>query len=156
MSIPIPIAGLALSVGSSFLQAGMQSQMSNAQTRVMNDQLKLDIENERIKGMQDANDRQEEYLRNESANRVAASVATGGGRNMSYDQGIAKYNKKVAGRDLQTMQFNTDNRIARTRYQISVNRWNNQMTRVAAFGTAASDSLASVGGYMQRPKGLLE
>lgn len=135
---------LALQIGASFLQAGLTSAVAKGQQDVANEQLKADMRNERIKGMQDANARQEEYLRNESANRVAASAAVGGGRNMSYAQGIAPYNKEVAGRDLATIGYNTDQRIARGRYQIRVNRYNTRAETFAAYGTAAADSMRSV------------
>lgn len=140
---------LALQIGASFLQAGMTSAVSNAQTKAVNEQLKFDIKNERIKGMQDASARQEEYLRNESANRVAAAAAVGGGRNLSYEQGIAPYNKEVARRDLATIGFNTDQRIGRARYQIRVNRFNSRLETAAAYGTAAADSMRAVANTIQ-------
>ena len=104
---------LALQIGASFLQAGITSAVAKGQASAANQQLRVDMRNERIKGMQDANARQEEYLRNESANRVAASAAVGGGRNISFNQGVSPYNKEVARRDLQTLGYNTDQRIAR-------------------------------------------
>lgn len=140
---------LALQIGASFLQAGMTSAVSNAQTKAVNEQIKADIRNERIKGMQDASARQEEYLRNESANRVAAAAAIGGGRNLSYEQGIVPYNKEVARRDLATIGYNTDQRIARARYQIRVNRFNSRLETAAAYGTAAADSMRAVANTMQ-------
>lgn len=141
---------LDLQIGASFLQAGMTSAVSNAQTKAVNEQIKADIRNERIKGMQDASARQEEYLRNESANRVAAAAAVGGGgRNLSYEQGIAPYNKEVARRDLATIGFNTDQRIGRARYQIRVNRFNSRLETAAAYGTAAADSMRAVANTIQ-------
>lgn len=152
----LPLFGLVLSVGSSFLQASQQAQMAKYQADVQNQQLRVEMENERIKGMQEGNARQEEYLRNESSNRVASAVATGGGRNISYEQGIAPYNKGVVQRDMQTMGFNTGQRISRSKYQIKVNSWNSKAESAAAYTGAVADSLSAVGSYMSRPGGLLE
>lgn len=148
MSFPaLPLIGLGLTAGSSFLTAGAQAQAANAQAQVANDQLKIDMENERIKGMQEASARQEEYLRNESANRVAAA-ALGGGINISYDQGIQPYNKKVMQRDLQTMGFNNEQTRLRMVHQIRVNKWNAKSQARAGFISAAADTVSAVGGYV--------
>lgn len=142
-----PIVGLGLSVGASFLQAGMQSSMAKAQAKAANEQLKIDMENERIRGMQEANARQEEYLRNESANRVVVA-ASGAGQSMSYDQGIAPYNKEVARRDLQTMGFNTGQAVSRMGYQIRVNKANAANASRAAWLSAGADAAGTIGGAM--------
>lgn len=151
-----PLIGLGLSIGASFLTASMQAGQAQAQAQVQNDQIRVDRENERIRGMQEQNARQEEYLRNTSSNRVAAALSTGGGANMSYDQGIAPYNKGVARRDLQTMAFNTGQKIARSSFEIKVNKWNAKSAGQAAWTGAVADSIGSVGTFMSRPGGLLE
>lgn len=149
MSFPaLPLIGLGLSVGGSFLQAGSAASAAKAETKIANAQLKMDIENERIRGMQEASNRQEEYLRNESANRVAAAAGTGGGINISYEQGIAPWNKKVAVRDMSIIGFNTGQRIGRLRHQIKVNKWSAQSQARAAYVGAAADALGSVGGFL--------
>ena len=140
---------LGLQIGASFLQAGITSAVAKGQASAANQQLRVDMRNERIKGMQDANARQEEYLRNESANRVAASAAVGGGRNISFDQGVSPYNKEVARRDLQTLGYNTDQRIARGKYQIRVNRYNARAESIAAYGTATADSMRATASALE-------
>lgn len=156
MSVPLlPLIGLGLTVGGSFLQAGMAASMANAQAQVANQQLKVDMENERIKGMQEANARQEEYLRNEGSNR-AAVAASGTGRNISFEQGLGPYNKKVAARDIQTIGFNTGQKVARMGYEIRVNRANARNAATSAYVGAAADSIGAVGGYLvSNPSGLL-
>ena len=140
---------LGLQIGASFLQAGITSAVAKGQASAANQQLRVDMRNERIKGMQDANARQEEYLRNESANRVAASAAVGGGRNISFNQGVSPYNKEVARRDLQTLGYNTDQRIARGKYQIGVNRYNARAESIAAYGTATADSMRATASALE-------
>ena len=157
MSFPaLPLIGLGLSIGGSFLQASQTAGMANAQAKVANDQLKIDMANEKIRASQEQNLRQEQYLRAEASNRVAAAVGTGGGTNISYEKGIAPYNKGVARRDLQTSAFNSGQRIMRSKYQIGVNKWNAKAEGRAAYVGAAADSLGSIGSYMSRPGGLLE
>lgn len=151
----LPLIGLGLSVGSSFLTASMQAGAAKAEAKVANEQLKVDRENERIRGMQEQNERQESYLRAAASNRVAVA-ASGAGRSMSYEQGISPYNKGVAARDLQTMGFNTGQKVARMGYEIRVNKWNAKSAARSAYVGAAADSLGSIGTFMQRPGGLLE
>lgn len=151
----LPILGLVISAGASFLQAGMQAQMAKGQAQVANQQLKYDMENERIKGMQEGTARQEAYLRDEATNRVAVAAATGGGRNISFEQGVGVYNKDVMGRDIDTLRYNSGAKIGRMRYEIAVNRYNAKAQSRAAFIGAASDVAGSVGSYVSRPGGLL-
>lgn len=151
----LPILGLVLSAGTSFLQASMGAQAADNAAKVQNEQIKIDMANERIKGMQEGSKRHEEYLRNESANRVASAAATGGGTNMSYEQGIAPYNKGVAGRDMATMAFNTGQKIGRMKYEIKVNRYNAQAQARAGYIGAVGDTAGAIGSYLQRPGGLL-
>jgi hypothetical protein len=150
-----PVVGLGMSIGASFLQARSTAAAARAEARVMNDQLKIDRENERIRGMQEANARQEEYLRLASSNRVAVA-ASGAGRSMSFEQGIDPSNKRVMGRDLETMAFNTGQRVGRISDQIRVNRWNAKSTARAAYTSAFGQSLSAVGSFLGRPGGPLE
>lgn len=151
----LPILGLAISAGSSLISAGMQSAMAKGQAEVAKEQLKYDMENERIKGMQEGTARQEAYLRDESTNRVAIAAGMGGGRNVSYEQGIGPYNKDVMGRDIDTLRYNSAAKIGRMRYEIGVTRYNAEAQSRAAWIGAASDVAGSVGSYLQRPGGLL-
>jgi hypothetical protein len=151
----LPVVGTGLSIGASFLQARSQAQMAKAQMQVENAQLKIDRENERIKGMQDANARQEEYLRNEAANR-AAMAASGVGIDLAYDDGLGGYNKRVAQRDLQSIDFNTGQRTGRISYQIRVNKANARNAATSAYIGAAANAAGAVGSLMSRPGGMLE
>jgi hypothetical protein len=151
----LPLIGLAISAGSSFLSAGMQASAARGQAEVAKQQLKYDMENERIKGMQEGTARQEEYLRNEASNRVAIAAATGGGRNMSYDQGLGVYNKDVMGRDIDTLRYNSSAKIGRMRYEIAVNNYNAKAASRSAFIGAAGDTAGALGSYLSRPGGLL-
>lgn len=157
------ILGLALSAGASFIQARAQAQAANAQMKFANEQLKFDMENERIRGMQEASNRQEEYLRNVGTNIVAASVATGGGRNFSYEQGIAPYNKEIARRDLATIGFNSQMERGRMALQIKANKFSAKVAGRNAYIGAAADTIGNIGSAMtsspeifkSRPGGLL-
>lgn len=156
MSLPLlPLIGLGFTAGASFLQAGMTASMANAQAQAANEQLRVDMENERIKGMQEANARQEEYLKNEASNRVAIA-SSGLSRNISYEQGLGPANKKVAARDIQTIDFNTGQRVGRMGYEIRVNRANARNAATSAYVGAAADTVGAVGGYLvSNPSGLL-
>lgn len=151
----LALFGLVLSVGASFVQARAQAQAMEAQMKFANQQLKFDMENERIRGMQEANNRQEEYLRNVGTNIVAASAATRGGRNYSYEQGIAPYNKEVARRDLATVDFNSGMERGRMALQIKANTYSAKLNSRNAYIGAVADSMGTIGSYMSRPGGLL-
>lgn len=148
-----PLIALGITAAGSLLQAGLTSYAGNQQMKAENAQLKMDMENERIAALSEQNKRQEEFLRLASANEVA--VAASGVSNFSYQQGIAPYNKEVAGRDIQTIGFNSRMRTDRMRYQIGVNRAGARTQTVAAFGTAAADIAGAGVGYLSRPGGLL-
>jgi hypothetical protein len=150
----IPIIGLALSVGASLVGAMMQGQMAQYQAEVMNNQLEVDATNERIKAANEENQRQEEYQRAEATNRVAIAVSTGG-RNYSYEQGVAPYNKTVMARDLGTIGFNSQMVQDRMAYQIKVNKWNANAESRSAMITGGVEAFSTIGSYMSRPGGLL-
>lgn len=151
----MPVIGLALSIGGSLLNGMMAAQSAQYQAEVQNQQLEVDRETTRIKAMTETNDRTEQYLRAESANRVAAAAAVLGGRNVSYEQGLQPYNKKVVGRDIANIGFNSRMEEDRMSYQIKVNKWNADVEGKSAMVTAFSDALGSIGSYMSRPGGLL-
>lgn len=143
--VTLMIAGVVISSGGSFLQANATAQAARQQAEVANDQLKVDIQNEKIRGMQEANNRQEEYLRNAATNRVVAAISSGGGTNLSYQQGIAPYNKKVMQRDLATVGFNSGQQVSRMRYQIGVNKFNAKAEGRSAYVGAVADTAANIG-----------
>jgi murein L,D-transpeptidase YcbB/YkuD len=151
----LPIIGIALSVVGSLVQASMSAQAAKYEAEVQNNQLKVDRENERIRGMQEENNRLETYKRLESTNRVASAVATLGGRNYSYEQGVAPYNKTVTMRDVATIGFNSQMEQDRMSYQIKVNKYNAKTTARMAMVGAVTDSLSTIGSYVSRPGGLL-
>jgi len=138
------LIGVALSIAGSFMQAQMQAQIAQQQAKIQAMQLKVEIENENIKSMADMNDRTTEWLRAESANKAAIS-ASGLGSNISYDQGIAPYNKKVAYTDLARRGFERDQVVGRKRFEIKVAQWEANTTARSAYMTAAADSLGAIG-----------
>lgn len=157
ISLTIMAIGAAASSAGSFMQANAQNQAIQAQTKLANQQLAIDMENERIKGLQEANDRQEEYLRNYGSNVVAASAAVNGGQNMSFDQGIAPYNKEVARRDMATTEFNTGMVRSRIASQIKANTYSAKMNRRNNMISAGVDTLGNFASIAtSRPESLLK
>lgn len=150
----LPIIGMVLQVAGSFVQASMTAKAAKYEAQVENEKLKIEMENERIKSMQEQSARQEEFLRNESANRVAIAVNSGGGRNYGYEQGLGVYNKTVAVRDIQNIDFNANQSIGMKGYQISVNKWGAKVKAKTAWTEAIIGGLSTIGGYMARPGGL--
>jgi len=148
-----PLIALGLTAAGSLLQAGFTSYAANQQMKAENAQLKIDMESERIAALNEQNKRQEEYLRLASANEVA--VAASGVSNFSYQQGIAPYNKEVAGRDIQSIGFNSRMRTDRMRYQIRVNKARARSETAGAFVTAGADIMGGGADYLSRPGGLL-
>lgn len=157
ISLTIMAIGAAASSAGSFMQANAQNQAIAAQTKLANQQLKIDMENERIKGLQEANDRQEDYLRNYGSNVVAASAAVGGGRNISFDQGIEPYNKEVARRDLATTDFNYGMSRSRMAMQIKANTMSSKVNRRNNMISAGVDTLGNFASIAtSRPESLLK
>lgn len=139
--------GAVIGAVGSLVQGVMGAQLANYQAKVANAQLKIDIENDKIRAASEENDRIEAYQRAESSNRVASAVLSGGGQNYSFDQGIAPYNKTVMARDVQTIGYNRDMEIGRKKYQIAVNKWGAKAEGTSSivggiFG--AVDSLAEI------------
>lgn len=151
----LPIIGLALSIGGSLINGVMQGAAAQRQAEIENKQLEVDRETERIRALQEGNDRQEQAFRAEATNKVAASIAAAGGRNYSYEQGIAPYNKQVVARDLATVGFNSTMEQGRMSYRIAVNSYQADMNSRMAMVGSFTDSLASVASFMSRPGGLL-
>ena len=133
-----PIVGVILtivgSLGTAFVQAGIARQQAKIEQR----QLAVEIENERIKGMGEANDRLAAFRADEAANRAALS-ATGVDVNYSYVQGIAPANRRVVARDIARLQFNTGQEVGRKKYEIAVAGWRSRTTTMSAFTQAGAD-----------------
>jgi hypothetical protein len=140
--------GMLLSVGSTMFEAYSTSQQAKYQAQVENQQLKIDMENERIRAMQEQSKRQEEYLKADSANRVA--VAFSGARNISFEQGLSVKNKKTAGYDMQTIGFNSQMEIGRKKYQIKVNKFDAKMTGRSAMIGGALESAGTVAAFAKQ------
>lgn len=138
------LLAIGLSIAGSFMQANAQASIAAQQAKIQQQQLKVEMENERIKALQETNDRLDEWMRAEATNR-AAIAASGVGQNISYDQGISVYNKKVAARDVGRSQFNAEQRIGRARYEIKVAKWKAKATAQSAYTTAFADSLGAIG-----------
>lgn len=138
------LIAVGLSIAGSFMQAQMQASIAAQQAAIQKQQLKVDIENERIRSMAETNDRMDEWMRAEAANRAAIS-ASGISQNISYEQGVAPYNKKVAARDVGRSQFNAEQRIGRARFEIQVANWRARTTARSAYTTAFADSLGAIG-----------
>ena len=144
-----PILGLVIGVIGSFAQYAMTSNMAKQQAIIEQRQLKTEIENERISAMQKTNDRLEELRKAEATNRAALS-ATGVSQNISYEEGISPYNKKVAYRDVERENFNSGQVIGRKKYEIAVAGWKAKATSRNALLTAGSEAIGAVGNYATR------
>ena len=152
----IGVLGLALSVAGSLVQGFLQAGAAQAQAEAENNQLKMDMRTERIRGMQEANDRRDQYLRAEATNRVAAAVSVGAlASNRSYTGAIAPNNKEVVGRDLATVQFNSAMEQDRMAYRIKVNEFEADTNGTLAIVGGFIDGFSQIGSYMSRPQGLL-
>jgi hypothetical protein len=152
----LAVIGLAVSLVGSLVQGVMAGQAAKLEAEVANEQLKMDIETNKIEAMHEQNNRTEDYMRREAANRVAVAAATGGfGSNVSYEQGIAPYNKTVWARDMATIGFNRDMTVGRKQYQIAANKVTAKATATSAMVGAAFDGFATIGSYVSRPGGLL-
>jgi hypothetical protein len=153
--------GAILGAAGSLVQGVMSAQAASAQAKVANEQLKIDMENDKIRAANEENDRIEMFQRAEGANAVASALAVGGGQNFSYQQGIQPFNKSVVARDVATIGYNKDMAVGRAKYQIAVNKFTakteGRMAMVSGlFG--AVDSLAGmkqVGSYKSTGGGLL-
>lgn len=155
-----PVFAVLGAVGT-LMQGMMQAQVAAQQAKIQNEQLKIDIENDRIKAAQEENDRIEMFQRAEASNIVASAVAVNGGRNYSFEQGIQPYNKTVAMRDVQSIGYNRDVMVGRRQYQIAVNKWEARANGSLAMAGAFTDAIGGlgdaipVGAYKSTPGGLL-
>lgn len=150
--------GAVIGAVGSLVQGVMGAQVANYQAKVANAQLKIDMENDRIRAAQEENDRIEMFQTAEQSNRVASAVMVGGGRNYSFDQGIAPFNKTVMARDVATIGYNRDMEVGRKKYQIAVNKWNAKAQATSSivggiFGAADSLSEIRVGQASYRSSG---
>jgi hypothetical protein len=144
-----PIIGIMLSVVGSLATAAMGAQVAKQQAVVEQSQLRVEIENERIKAIGATSDRLEELRKAEATNRAALSVA--GVENVSYAQGIAPYNQRVASRDVRRSDFNMGQEVGRKKYEISVAGWRAKTTAVSGFVQAGADIAGKVGSYIAGP-----
>ena len=144
-----PILGVIIGIVGSFAQAAMVGQQASAQAKIEQQQLKIEMENERISAMQKTNDRMEQF-RKEEASNLAALSATGLQTNLSYEQGIAPYNTKVAHRDMDREFFNSGQTVGRKKYEIAVAGWKAKTTSRNAFMTAGIESIGAIGSHIAK------
>lgn len=139
-----PILGIALSLAGSFLQAGMAAANAKTQAKIKEQQMKVEMENERIKSLSETNNRLEEAMRAEASNRAALS-ASGLDVNIAYEQAIEPYNKKVVNRDVRRQQYASDAKIANSKYNIKVAHAEAKATSRAAWAGAFADGFGAIG-----------
>lgn len=144
-----PIIGVVLGIVGSLASAAMTSQVARQQAKIEQQQLRTEIENERIKAIGDTTDRLLELNRAEATNRAALS-ASGVDTNFSYIYGIAPYNARVAQRDVGRLEFNAGQVIGRKKYEIAVAGWKAKTASRSAFIQAGIDSLGSIASYAAR------
>jgi len=147
-----PSIGLVLSVVGSLATAAMGAATARQQAKIEQEQLRVEMENERIKAMGDTNDRLEELRKAEATNRAALS-ATGVADNISYAQGIAPYNQRVAGRDVGRIDFNANQVVGRKKYEIAVAGWRAKTTAMSGFISAGASILNDVGTFAAKSYG---
>jgi len=138
------LLAIAASIAGSFMTAQAQANNAAVQAKIQKTQLKVEIENEKIKMMQQTNDRMEQYMREEATNRAALS-ASGLQNNISYDQAIAPYNKKVVKKDIMRSDFEGGQKVGNSRYRIKVASAEAAMTANSAYTTAFADSIGAIG-----------
>ena len=142
----LPIVGLVIGIAASFAQAAMTSQLAQNQAAIEQQQLRVEMENERISALGATNDRLEELRKAEASNRAALSAA--GVDNVSYVQAIAPYNARVAGRDIGNIGFNAGQQIGRKKYEIAVAGWRSRAEGRSAWTTAAATAAGDTGSYL--------
>jgi len=147
-----PIVGIILSVVGSLATAAMGAQMAKQQAKIEQNQLRVEIENERIKAIGDTTDRLMELHKAEAMNRAALS-ASGFDENVSYVQGIMPYNTRVAGRDVGRTVFNSEQVVGRKKYEIAVAGWKAKAAATSGFIQAGVDSLGTIAGGFVRSSG---
>jgi hypothetical protein len=144
MCDPISLAlTIGLTAATSFAQAAMTSANAKQAAIIEQNQLRQEMENERIKAMSETNDVLEDFRKTEATNRAMLSAS--GINNTSYQQGIEPFNRKVAGRDVRNLQFNAGQVIGRKKYEISVAGYRSKATSRSAFIEAGVNTLGKVG-----------
>ena len=143
-----PIIGLVVGIAASFAQAAMSSSIAKSQAAIEQQQLRVEMENERIAALGATNDRLEELRKAEASNRAALSAA--GVDNLSYATGIAPYNKSVAYRDISNVAFNAGQQIGRKKYEIAVAGWNARTNSRSAWMTAGASAAGDIGSYLMK------
>lgn len=144
--------GLVLTVASTLYQGYATGQQAKYAAEVQNQQAKIEIANEKIKAMQQQSDRQAEYLKMDSANRVAIAFS-GASQNISFDQGIGPENLRTAKRDMNRIAYNSEQEVGRLRYEIKVNRATANLTARNAMVGSFLDAGAQAAVGIQKMKG---
>ena len=145
----LPIIGLVIGIAASFAQAAMTSQLAKSQAAIEQQQLRIEMENERIAALGATNDRLEEFRRAEASNRAALSTM-GLDQNISYVRAIAPYNQRVAYRDVNRLDFNAGQQIGRKKYEIAVAGYRARAEGASAFMTAGASAAGDVGGHLMK------
>lgn len=139
-----PIVGVVLSVVGSLATAFVGAGIARQEAKIQQEQLKIEMANERIKGLGEANDRLAQFRAEEAQNRAALSV-TGVDTNLSYLQGIVPANQRVVSRDIARIQFNMGQEIGRKKYEIAVAGWKARSTAISGFAQAGADAVGTIG-----------
>jgi len=139
-----PIVGVVLAVVGSLATAYVGAGIAKQQAKIEQEQLKVEMANERIKGMAETNDRLAMFRAEEAQNRAALSV-TGVDTNLSYLQGIVPYNQRIVSRDIARIQFNTGQEIGRKKYEIAVAGWRARSTAVSGYVQAGANAAGTIG-----------
>lgn len=141
----LPIIGLGLSIAASFGQAMFTAQQAKQEARIEQEQLRTEIENERIKAVADTNDRLEQFRRDEAAN--FAALSTTGFDSLSYSEGIYPANLRTVKRDIGALEYNAGQVIGRKKYEIRAAGWRAKSAARGAWISAGADAIGKVGSY---------
>jgi signal-transduction protein with cAMP-binding, CBS, and nucleotidyltransferase domain len=147
----LPIIGLGLTIAATFGQAMLTSAQAKQEAVIEQEQLRVEMENERIKGMGDTNDRLEQFRKDEAANRAALS--TTGVSNLSYSEALLPANQRIVQRDVRAIAFNAGQQIARKKYEIGVAGYRAKATGRGAFVEAGTRSVGEIGSYLTNRSG---
>jgi hypothetical protein len=135
-----------MSVAGGFAEARYAGQQAAQEAKIEQEQLKIEMENERIKGMGDINDRLEEFRKAEAQNRAALSIS-GIDQNWSYREGILPGNYDVIKRDVGRLGFNAEQVVSRKKYEIEVAGWKAKATKKSAMVSAGANAIKQIGEF---------
>jgi hypothetical protein len=116
------LATTALTAGTAAIQAKQQKAAGNANAAVQASQLRVQMQEEKIRATAELNARLREYLSVQATNRANLS-ASGLQQNISYDTAIAPENRRVARTDMARTMFDSNMRRASSAYRVSVANW---------------------------------